>query len=336
MDVINTGVIGLGMGRGHARGFDACPDARVAVLCDSDEQRLAEESEKYPDALTCSDYRQMLEMEDLDAVAVALPNYLHAPVTLDLLRAGKHVLCEKPMAMNAGEAETMKAEAEARNRILMLHFNMRFMSTAATLRPLVDAGEFGKIYHITTTYTRRNGYPHPGSWFGQRARSGGGPLIDLGVHRLDLALWLMDYPPPASVLGCNYDLLAKEKMADFDFDCEDFSAALIRFADGSSMYLASSWDGHQAQDSEITMNIYGARASAFERDGELTLCADDAGEPSVRRLGAEEPQETPQQHFIRTIRNGAEPGPSAAHGVTVMRLLDAIYESARTGKEVRL
>ncbi len=335
-DVVNVGIVGLGMGRGNARGFAACPDARVAVLCDFDEQRLGEESEKYPEARLCTDYREMLEMDDLDAVAVALPNNLHAPVTIEMLKAGKHVLCEKPMAMNTAEAEAMKAEAEARGLVLMLHFNMRFMTTAATLRPLVESGVFGKIYHVTTTYTRRNGYPRPGTWFGRKALSGGGPMIDLGVHRLDLALWLMDYPTPRSVIGCTYDLLAREKLAGVDFDCEDFSAAMIRFTDGASLYLAASWDGHQPQDTVQTMKIYGSRASVFEQNGELTLCSNDGAEPTVQKLEPGTPEESSQQHFIRAVRNGSEPGPTAGNGVTVMRLLDAIYESARTGTEVTL
>ncbi len=336
MEKINVGVIGLRKGMVHVTGFSECPDVRVAALCDLDEDKLSAGAENYPDAVTCTDYREMLNMQELDAVAVAVPNHLHASVSIDFLRAGKHVLCEKPMAMDAREAARMKETAETSGLILMLHFNMRFMSTGATLYPPAAEGAFGQIYHVMTTYTRRNGYPNPGTWFGQKAKSGGGPLIDLGVHRLDLALWLMGYPLPVSVLGITSNRLAAERMQGVEFDCEDFSASMITFENGASLYLVSSWDAHQACGSEITMNVYGTKASVFERDGRLTLCSGSAEKPLVRELEAKESEETPQEHFAAAIRNGTEPGPSAAHGLTVMRILDAIYESARTGREVRL
>ncbi len=336
MEALNIGVIGLRKGMQHVQNFNASPDANTIAVCDSNAEKLKQVSSEYPDALACTDYKEMLGMADLDAVAVALPNHLHAPVTIDFLRAGKHVLCEKPMAMNAVEAESMKTEAEKNGLTLMLHFNMRFMSIGATLKPLVDRGRFGNIYHVNTTYTRRNGYPHPGSWFGKKEESGGGPLIDLGVHRLDLGLWLMGYPRPVSVSGANYACLAEKKLAGVDFDCEDFSAAFIRFENGASLYLASSWDAHQETAAEVTMKMYGTDAAAFEHNMNLTVCSSIGGEeePDIEHLTPKESEETPQQHFINSIHNRTTPGPSAEHGVIIMRIIDAIYESARTGREV--
>ncbi len=333
---INVGVIGLRKGMQHADNFADCSHARLTAICDPDEEKLSRASKQFPRAKACKDYKQLLAMDNLDAAAVAVPNYLHYPITMDLLNAGKHVLCEKPMAMNAEEAVSMKKQAETSGLTLMMHFNMRFMTTGATLKPMVDAGRFGMIYHVTTTYTRMDGYPYPGSWFGKKSRSGGGPLIDLGVHRLDLALWLMGYPRPQSVLGAAHNLLAREKMVDVDFDCEDFAAAMIKFQNGSSLYLASSWDGHQTAGSEVTMKMYGTKASVFERNSQLTFCCEGEDGPKTEQLKLQHAPQTPQQHFIDAVREGHEPEPSAAHGVTVMRIVDAIYQSARDGNQVML
>ena len=336
MDKVNVGVIGLGMGQVHLECYEACPNARVVALCDIDEARLSEDLSERPGVRGFTDYSEMLQMEELQAVSVALPNFLHAPVTLEALNAGKHVLCEKPMAMNAAEAQQMKQTAEKLGKVLMMHFNMRYMATAATLKPLIDAGVLGEVYHVTTTYTRRDGYPRQSGWFGLKSKSGGGPLIDLGVHRIDLALWLIGYPKPATVFGSVYDLLAREKHKGGDFDCEDFSAAMIRFENGCTMYVVASWDGHQKDPGELTMSIRGTKGAVFESANQLTLCRNEHGVPTTSALEQQETKESAQQHFVDCILEGRQPGPSAEHGVVVMRILDAIYESARTGREVRI
>jgi len=335
MNKVRVGVIGLGMGQYHLQSYEACPAAEVVAVCDVDETRLQGVLKTRPRVRGFKDCGEMLALKELDAVSVALPNFLHAPVTIAALKAGKHVMCEKPMAMNAAEAKKMRDTAKRLRKLLMMHFNMRYMTTAATLKPIIDTGALGRIYHVTTTYTRRDGYPRPGSWFGQKAQSGGGPLIDLGVHRIDLALWLIGYPKPVAAFGGVYDLLAREKLKGIKFDCEDFSAAMIRFADGCTMYCVASWDGHEKAGG-CTMSIRGTDGAIFEEGAELTLCRKEFGVPTACVLAPQQPKESPQQHFVDCILSGKQPGPSAEHGVTVMKILDAIYASARTGREARI
>ncbi len=335
MDKVKVGVIGLGMGQFHLRSYEACPDASVIALCDIDGAKLSRLLRERPGVEGFTDYREMLAMEELQAVSVALPNFLHAPVTLAALEAGKHVLCEKPMAMNAAEALEMKAAAERLGRVLMIHFNMRYMATAATLKPIVDAAVLGEVYHVTTTYTRRDGYP-PTSWFGRKDMSGGGPLIDMGVHRIDLALWLLGRPRPVSAFGAVYDLLARKKLKGVEFDCEDFATAMVRFENGCTLYVATSWDGHEKDGGGLTMSIRGTEGAVFEQEGRLILCTEEHGVPTARTLEQVEPGETPQDHFVSCIREGRQPDPCAEDGVTLMKVLDAIYESARTRSEVRI
>jgi predicted dehydrogenase len=334
MKRVNVGVIGLGMGSAHLKCYEACPQAKVVALCDVDEAKLNSILKDRPGVEGFTDYRKMLKMKELHAVSVALPNYLHAPVTIAALQAGKHVLCEKPMAMNAREAQQMKRAAERAHRILMMHFNMRFFAPAATLKPIIEAGTLGDIYHVTTTYLRRDGYPKPGGWFGQKDKSGGGPLIDLGVHRIDFAMWLIGYPRPVAALGAVYNMMAREKLKGLDFDCEDFSAAMIRFANGCTMYVAASWDGYPQPGRGLTMEIFGTKGAIYEKANELVLCKKENGIPVACTLEQRQPKETAQQHFVDCIIRRKKPGPSADNGVTVMKILDAIYESARTGTEV--
>lgn len=336
MQTLNVGVIGLGMGQAHLKGYEACQEATVVAVCDIDREILDSVLKDRKGVEGYLDYKQMLSRHDLDAVSIALPNHLHAPVTLDALDAGKHVLCEKPMAMDADQARRMKQRAEEKGLTLMLHFNMRFMSSAATIRPLVDQGKIGHVYHAVTTYTRRDGYPKPGSWFGQKEKSGGGPLIDLGVHRLDLALWLMGHPRPQTVLSNTFSYHAEEKLANLKFDCEDFSSAFIRFEDGRTLYLTASWDAHQPTDTEQLMRLYGTRGSVFENTGDITYCSQIEGAPEGEVLEPRQPEESPQDHFVRSVLHDRDPGPSAEDGVLLMRILDAIYRSASTGDAVRI
>jgi len=333
---LKVGLIGAGGIAGTHIGYlKKIPDVEVVALCDVREEAARKTAEKFEVPKVFSSYKDILKLKDVDAVSVCTPNYFHAEPTIAALKAGKHVMCEKPMAMNTAEAKKMRDTAKRLRKLLMMHFNMRYMTTAATLKPIIDTGALGRIYHVTTTYTRRDGYPRPGSWFGQKAQSGGGPLIDLGVHRIDLALWLIGYPKPVAAFGGVYDLLAREKLKGIKFDCEDFSAAMIRFADGCTMYCVASWDGHEKAGG-CTMSIRGTDGAIFEEGAELTLCRKEFGVPTACVLAPQQPKESPQQHFVDCILSGKQPGPSAEHGVTVMKILDAIYASARTGREARI
>jgi len=345
MSTVKVGVIGLGMGAGHLKSFEAAEQAEVVAICDLDEARLNKQAAGRPHVKTFTDYKEMLAMEGLQAVSIALPNYLHAPVTIDALRAGKHVLCEKPMAMNAQQAQEMKAVAEQEGRILMMHFNMRYSPLARSLKRLADSGAIGDVYHVATTYTRRDGYPGlgrgltgHGAWFTQKDKSGGGPLIDLGVHRIDFALWLIGYPRPVAASGQTYDWMARRKFRapEVKFDCEDFSTGMIRFENGCTMYAVASWDGYQKSGGELTMKIYGTEGAIFQEGSEAWLCRVENGVPTTSAIEPMDSKATCESDFVDSIAEGKEPPATAGHGVIVSKILDALYESSETAKEVRI
>ena len=190
------GVIGLGMGKYHVRNYQRYERSHVVALCDKNKALLKDVAEEFSIPNVYTDIDEMLDAHlDLDGVSVALPNHLHAPVTIKVLDKGINVLCEKPMAMNAKEAEEMLSAARKNKKKLMINFSYRFIDHCVALKELIEKGTIGEIYFCKSIWhRRRGGVPKPGSWFGIKSRSGGGPLIDLGVHRLDLALWFMGYP----------------------------------------------------------------------------------------------------------------------------------------------
>jgi len=206
---IRVGVVGLGMGRAHIEGYRRHPGCEVVAIADVDAKRLAECGDKYGIAQRYADAAAMFREAELDAVSIAVPNKFHCPLTLAALRRGLHVLCEKPMAMTVAEAESMKRAADKAKRNLMLNFSFRFTNASFALKQQVAAGVIGDVYFGRTVWHRRRGLPGFGGWFGNKEMSGGGPLIDLGVHRIDLALWLMGHPEPVAVSGSAYNVIAR-------------------------------------------------------------------------------------------------------------------------------
>ena len=344
--ILKTAVIGLGMGRNHARRFSEMEESELVGLADLDEARLKEWEHLVADSSHCyTDYREMLRKEKPDAVAVALPNFLHKPVTLDCLDAGAHVLCEKPMALNVEEAEAMKAKAVETGLQLGINLSYRKSIQALALKDLVDDGFLGEPYHAMSRWTRRNGFPGFGGWFGQKKMSGGGPLIDLGVHRLDLALWLMGCPNPVSASASAHRRVGvpRAENAGRQFDVEDLATGFIRLENGASMIFEISWGNHQAEAEEQYTRVIGTKGAVVQRntDGHYTFTAeahtDMSGHPvdpvvqqaGKKGLGARE-------QFLHQILDGKPVSPGMEDGLRIQRILDALYLSAEKGEEIKI
>ena len=203
---IKIGIIGLGWpGREHLKGYKQCADAEVVALCDMNTELAGQQTKEHDIAHLFTDHKQMFKEIDLDAGSVCLPNFLHAPITLDALKAGKHVICEKPPALDAKQARKMADTAKKNKLTLMYALCLRFGGAAKLAKDYIEQGELGEIYYGRAVYHRRRGIPMgSGSWFVDKKRSGGGALIDIGVHALDSAWWLMGCPKPVSVSGSAY------------------------------------------------------------------------------------------------------------------------------------
>jgi predicted dehydrogenase len=336
-------VIGLGMGRGHAKA--AAEDARadLVALCDLDTAKLEQWSGELDVPGAYTDYKKMLREAKPDIVSVSLPNVLHKPVTVAALKAGANVICEKPMAMNTREAETMLRVAKETGKELMINLSYRFTGEAKALKKVVDAGTLGDVYFARTGWHRTRGIPKFGGWFAQKKLSGGGPLIDLGVHRIDLALMLMGDPKPVTITASTYDpigrRLAKEQKKKFDV--EDLAVASIRFDNGATMHVEVSWALNCERKEEMFTYLYGTKAGICHRnagqgyDFEACVFGEWDGTYVSSKITDVPPRENSMNHFIDVLVDGAKPAVTAENGVTVMKILDGIYKSAKLGKEIR-
>jgi len=367
MRTFNVGIVGAGgIARGaHLKAAMALKD-EVRVLAIADvapelAQRVATEF-NIPNVFT--DYHELLAMPEIEVVIVATPNYLHAPVSIAALKAGKHVLCEKPMATNLHDAREMVEVARRSGKLLTIGLQNRFRPDVQFLKQAVDQGQLGEIYHSKCMWLRRRGVPGVGSWFGQKALSGGGPLIDLGVHMIDLNLWLMDYPKLASVSGQTYTKLANQRGVSVEggvtvkpqtgeavYDVEDMATAFIRFENRATMTVDVSWATHILERDRITNQFFGTRAGALMEvisltnvaarvKDELTIYTQEFGESIDIRpqfpVNAPNPSVVQLRSFLHAIETGTEPVVKPEQALQVQEVLAALYESSETGREVRM
>jgi predicted dehydrogenase len=337
---VGVGVIGVGIGRAHLAGYRKSPRAKIVAVCDIDARRAEAAAAEFCVPHVFSDYREMLKLEGLDAVSVCLPNYLHAPVTIDCLRAGKHVLVEKPLAMNAREGERMVQAAAEAKKLLLIALNNRYRGDTGVLKRYIDEGELGRIYFGKCGWVRRGGIPR--GWFGVKEQSGGGPLIDLGVHMLDLAWYLMGKPTPRRASGVTYSEIGAKRgpggggvgYGGGKFDVEDLAAALVRFEGGQAIQVEVSWATHIERERTF-LDLYGTIGGAT-LEPQIRVFTDKFGSrvdlaPAAPNLSGHEME---MVHFVECVLGRAQPISPGADGLAVQRMLDAIYRSAALGKEV--
>jgi len=342
---LRVGVVGLGIGRMHIDGWRQHPQVDVVAIADTDAQRLAQVGEQFGIAQRYAGLEAMLDAQPLDVVSICTPNKFHKELTLKALAAGCHVLCEKPMAMSAAEGREMLEAATRAERRLMINFSFRFTAQSRALKAQVDAGVFGEFYFGRSVWHRRKGMPGFGGWFGTKALSGGGPLIDLGVHRLDLALWLMGYPKPTWVMGGTYDPLARQaaERAGKPFDVEDLAAAFIRFDNGASLVLEASWAAHIQERELMETRLLGTRAGLLQKNldegytFDAQVFTEQHGSAFDMHLHTTDEAAPPAMHaYAEAILTGRPHPAPAEEGLRVMEILDAIYESARSGRPVEM
>lgn len=347
-DTFNVAVIGAGaIGLDHINSFQQHPAAKVVALAETSPTRGREAADRYriPDLVT--DYRTLLRRSDIDVVSIALPNYLHAPVALAALRAGKHVMLDKPMATNARDAARLVATARQGRRLLMVGQNIRFTPEVQTAKQLVTAGALGDVYHAKTAWTRRAGIPRIGSWFTQKRFAGGGCTYDIGVHALDRCLYLLGEFDAAAVSGQTYSQLGRRGQgnggwgrSEIDprapFDVDDLSLALIKLRSGRTVLLEASWAAHQPEPDYNGTQLFGTEAGLILPP--LKLCRPGMQGYLTELVTPRADLVTPNRmvHFIDCLLGKAQPHVPMAESLATQKILDAIYLSAKSGREVRL
>jgi predicted dehydrogenase len=346
MQKLNLGIIGTGWpGQMHAQATRAIGGVNLYACADLDHERRAAFEKDYATEKSYADYHELLQDRHVDAAIICLPNFLHFPASLAALEAGKHVLCEKPPTLNAAEMKVLREEAEKRKLIYYFSRQFRFTPAMRAAKAAIEAGRLGQIYHAKATFVRSRGIPVGiGHWFTEKKRSGGGALIDIGIHALDAVWYLMGTPRPVAVSAQvfrNFAHLVEVPV----FDVEDAAFAFIRFENGAVVQLETSWAGNLTDDipprqyfgQELVNSVlYGTKASV--RLKPLTLFEDRHGELVTVPLDA--PEDEPNgfalqlRNFLDAIAGDAEPVNNAEQAVALMEMLDGIYASSELGREV--
>lgn len=351
MSKFKVAVVGVGgISEAHIKAYLANPDVELYAFCDINEERLRLMGQRFGIERLYTDEAEMLAaLPELDAVSVCTWNSAHAPCTIMALNAGKHVLCEKPMATNVEDAIKMKEAAEKSGKLLMIGFVRRFGRDCFLVEDLIKKDSLGEVYYAKVANIRRHG--NPGGWFGEKARSGGGPLIDLGVHSIDLVRYLTGMPNPVSVYATTFSKLGARpeiktpkayvaaSATEHDvFDCEDLASALIRFDNGAVMQVEMSFELNVGNEVNY-IQLFGTKAGV-KVDGDVTLYGTTDGFLTSTAFAGDNGLDFDAAfvreiaHFVDSARGLTPCINPADDGIALMKILMAIYESAETGHEV--
>ncbi len=347
---LRIGIIGAGgiAQSSHMKGYATIPDqCEITAVVDLNEKVANEAADKFGVGKVYSDYKQMIADGVVDAVSVTTPNKFHKDPTIDCLKAGIHVLCEKPLAMNAAEAKEMCAAARESGKILQVALQSRFSGPGRFMKEYIDAGNMGNIYFARAQALRRRGVPGWGVFI-DKEKQGGGPLIDIGVHILDFTLFLMGYPKPVSASGKTWDMMGKDPsltnlFGDYDrskFTVEDFAVGLIKFDNGAVISLESSFMANQSETDIMKTQLFGTKAGAtvkiwgddpieiFTEDNKQLFDLKPRNVPKV-----ESPHTAEVVAFVDAIQNGKESPVPGLNGLILNAIFDALYKSSETGRE---
>lgn len=317
----------------HLPAYKSHPDVEVAAIVEDSPVKLRRLLQQYGVERGYEDFTDMLAKEQVDAVDVCTPNYLHAPMAIAALRAGCHVLCEKPLARNAGEAKKMVDTAKACKKILMVAMNNRFRRDVEVLQTFIKRGELGQVQIVRAGWRRPAQDWRERSWFTDESKSGGGVLLDLGTPKLDLAMWIAGLKKPTSV-KCNvFGKTGKRGV-------EDSACAMINFTGGSCLILEVTWNLLEPKD-QTFLQVFGSKGAANLQPlrihkamhGQLVNVT-----PALdgQRDAYKEGYRREINHFVECVQKGRSPRTTGREALVVLKILDAMYESAATGREVNV
>lgn len=361
---VRLGIAGLGMGMAHARACLTARGVELAALSDINTGLLEERREKLVSQIGQNgfdrlsrlpfhaDYREMFVRGDLDAVLIALPTAMHVEASLQAMRHGLHVLCEKPPATSSVEMARVAAFARRQGLTYMYARQQRFDPIKQLVRRMVARGRLGAIYHAESNWIRSGAIPFRHGW-GVNKAHGGGVLLDLGVHAIDDAWFLMGCPRPIeafAAMHCSFPHLGKGQRLQLPYDADDCSTGMIRFENGASLGFTVTFAMNTAgpRNAPIRdegsadwreLSVYGVRAGAELHDSRLILRRNRRQTVNVRELRAAMPAGKTElmlqvEHFCSCLLRGRRVQNTAEQAVMLMQMLDALSESARTGSSV--
>lgn len=354
---LRVGIIGCGgIANGkHMPALRTIAEAEMVAFCDILPERAEKAKKDYgtEDAKVYTDYKVLLAEADVDVVHVCTPNKSHSFITIDALHAGKHVLCEKPMAKTSAEARAMVQAAKETGKILSIGYQSRYRADSQHLKRMCDDGELGEIYFAKAHALRRRAVPTWGVFLNEEEQ-GGGPLIDIGTHALDLTLWMMNNYKPKMVAGSTYKKLNQQTQTgnafgEWDpkeFTVEDSAFGFITMQNGATIVLESSWALNTLDVGEAQTSLCGTLAGADMKDG-LRINGIHHGRQYVEKPdfavggvaffeggGSNKAEDIEARVFYDAILKGTPLCVLPEQACVVTEILEAIYESAKTGKAV--
>ncbi|CAM3672123.1 Gfo/Idh/MocA family oxidoreductase [Cohnella lubricantis] len=350
-DQVRIGLIGAGnIGNVHLQEFGKLEhDCKITAITDAYLPLAEQRAKQYGIETVAPSPEALIARSDIDAVIIGVPNKYHAPLAVQALESGKHVLLEKPMGLDSAAAKDIVRAQRRTGKTLMVAHQMRWDWLPLQVKAQIERGELGHIYTAKTGWYRRKGIPGWGTWFTQHAESGGGPLIDIGVHMLDLAFHLMGEPKPISVYGSTYAEFGPRKKGiggwgkpDWNgtYDVEDLATAIIKMDNGASLTLEVSWAVHMNTDSNPFVHLMGSEGGVYLSGNEGKFLMERFDQPIDVPLTTPNDDEGARvrlsRHFLECVREGKTPWTSAETGLRSNLIIDAIYESSRTGGEVKL
>jgi len=344
MDVLRVGIIGAGaIARDvHIPGYlKKGKKVEIVAVADVALERAEEVAKNFAIPHAFGSYQEMLKEVELDAVSVCVPNKFHAEATIAALEAGCHVLCEKPPAMTVAEAESMVKAANDSGKFLTYGFHYRFTPEVEIAKTFIDADELGEIYSARVHAIRRRGIPGWGV-FTNKELQGGGPLIDIGVHMLDTALYLMGYPEPEVVLGKTHQKIGTKKgvglLGDWDYEnytVEDMAVGMVTFKNGATLTLESAFAANVEKDETMQVALMGDTGGAdifplkiFQEKHNTLVDITPVYAPKIDGHQHEISQ------FVESCLSGIPPLSTPEQGLIIQKIINAIYESAETGKAI--
>ena len=350
MEKVRIGMVGAGnIANVHLCEYENIDSVEIVAICDINAERLKETADRFGISKRYASEAEMIADVELDAVDVCVWTCNHAKCTIDALDAGLHVFCEKPMASSVKEAEEMLEASKRNNRVLMIGVVNRFKSEVYITEDFINNGYLGDIYYSRATYLRRHGAP--GGWFCNKALAGGGPVLDLGVHVVDLTWFLMGKPKPISVFASTADVLKdrkniktypvwrpKDAKPDDICDVEDFGVAIIKYEGNKTTLLETSCSLNCESVSKKEM--FGTKGGIKIDENGLKIYTEMNDflvdvTPITENYKNEMPMfEAELRHFADCITTGIPCRAPAEEGLVITKILFAIYESARTGHEV--
>jgi len=338
--IVGTG----GIGKCHLRQWNELPDVQVVGAFDTNTDAAQRAAKQFNVPRVYKSLDEIVALSEVDAVDVCTPNMFHKEGVLAALQAGKHCLCEKPLAVHPDDIREMIAARDKSGKILATIQHMRFEDRTRALKRTIDAGRLGDVYYSRAWWLRRRMAPNtPG--FIRKEQAGYGPGMDLGVHVLDLAMHLLDHPQPHSVTGIAPCMLGRRpdvanqwgSWKPEDFQVEDFAAAFIRFKNGSALSLEVSWLLNMIEPERYSVWLHGTEGGACWPDLNIAHVQDDLLVDS--RITSDlksDGHKNEMAAFLDAIRNGGPSPVPTEQSLTVARILAALYESAESGHEVLL